>query len=1021
ALTTGAFLAAWLFWVGLGSWGSRRALARLAVRDPDRVPARAWRALRWTVLAWIPALAVQVAGIRCLGPILGGDPAEILPLGRLLAALVPLCAPVSLVTGASFPLAAAASSSGRAGSRLYAWESLGCFVGGAGATLALLAGLSPLSVAGVAGLLLSLAVAVAARGPARRAAGLLALVCAALPLGAAGPLERASASLHVRRLLPEAHLLAVHDTARSRYVVARAEPQVVVLRDGTVTAAWPGLEAEIPAASLALVQAAGSSPLRVLTLGTLADERVRALLASPQVARVDLVVSDPEARELLAPWVPPATAAVTRDPRVRVVSGDARRFVARSIEGAWDLALLLEGAPLDAASGRLHTLEFHRLVRRALSDRGVVCVPVPTGAAVIGPEIAAQGASVVATLEAAFQEVVVLPGVAPMACASPSEGVVSDDPEVLAARWATVAPPDGLRAEAFTTLVDPTRLALVHEAFYRPDPAGGSAIDRDRRPRAWFLALLVQAREAGGRWTRLLGTARSLGAGIVGVPLLVLLVLGVLRTLAPRVPRERADTRLAGLLLAGGGFTALGLALLVLLAFQFRVGTLFGHVGLLNALLLGGTAAGAGLGSRVFRRIPSGPVPVAPLAVCGLTAAASLLGAALLPHLPDGHAAAPVLLAAAALGGLLAGAAFPAASTLSAPGTAGLLFAADHAGGAGAAVVVGLIVVPLLGLDGGLLLLAALQGVLAVLLLTRALREARPARAPRPLGFPWPRLGDALLAATLVFAGWSAIAVQPAGEPRGDLPPEVLVPSGATVRWESRHTPFPHYVGLNADGAVAARAANSLAVAGDVSGWAGPLEMLVEVGSDGRYRRLRILSSQETPSYLSRVEPALSALEGREAGVRLATVPDGGDVDAVSGATVTLQAALATVNATGAALAGGSSPGRGPRPAWRILAWTAFAPMAGLLALRRRRLRDAFLLLVVAAAVLGVAPQLSLDVLAGPLAGRFPSLLTPPGALIGVVGTLCLLTGATWCGVLCPFGAIQEVLSRLGLHVRVGP
>ena len=138
------------------------------------------------------------------------------------------------------------------------------------------------------------------------------------------------------------------------------------------------------------------------------------------------------------------------------------------------------------------------------------------------------------------------------------------------------------------------------------------------------------------------------------------------------------------------------------------------EIGVLTAAFMGGLAGGAAIASRwqhPARRLPtvlSGGVVLSILVAGGIGIRAPLL-------------AVPVLLVA---GGLLTGIAFPGMAELTAGARtrrgAGIAFAADEAGAAGAALVVGILAIPWAGLAAtaaglALLQLAAVPAVILAL------------------------------------------------------------------------------------------------------------------------------------------------------------------------------------------------------------------------------------------------------------------------------------------------------------------
>lgn len=1041
-LGTGVFFATWLAWVGAGALLGQRWLER----RPDlaaRLPA--------LVLAWLPAAAFQLLAFHHLRPLAGVGPAEVFPLERLALLAVAVNAPSSLLTGLVFTVAA-----GRGEERataLYSWEAAGCFAGGVAVTLGLLAGLSPLALLGGCGLLLPLAVL----GGSRRvnaSAALAALLCVALLAGGGEAAGEALARAHLQRLLPGAELEGSRDTPHGRWTVATLPGQVVVLRDGQVAASHPDPAGAPVEAALAAAQASG--PRRVLVLGDPADELCVALLAYASVERIDRVVVDGEALAFVEPTLPPAIRAALRDPRVHTLAGDPRALLGGAPRGPWDLVIIAASDPGTAAAARLFSRDFYARLLPLLAPEGVVATSVLSGENYLGRELAGYGGSVLATLESVFDGVVVLPGDPSRFYATPRAGAVTADPDELARRHRRLETSSSFPAGAFASLAERARTAFVEEAYRRPDPSSRSLVSSDARPQSLALSLLVQGRIAGSGWVRWMHAARAAGAWTWGVPLALLLLLGVHRLWARPSPVAE-DRALAAAALGGAGLTSLALGVVLLFAFQARAGVLFGEVGLVSSALLAGVAVGAALGRRLVARLdPSGRrdpgrlprAALLTLVLLGAFAASLPVAVGALPH---GPASKPGFLVLFALAGLASGLVFPAGAALVGDERpAGLLFAADHLGGALGAAVVGVAVVPLLGTSGACGLLVAVQGVVVVWLVARWLRVRildLPAEATgpllrwvqrwgrraaaRPVSPLWPRWGHLLVGVASAAVLLGAIAGSRVDRPKLEFDELELFGLGGAASYRSSSDPFLHYRGHDESGPVHVLLA-SMAVRDDIEGYAGPLNLLLVLGDDGTWQRVELLGSRETPAYVSGVAPWLRGLVGRSVQQGMALRRDGGDVDAVTGATVTSRAAVETVDAVGAEVArqllGLALPDRGQRASQRPLPAGALyllvaLPLGLLVVLRGPRwLRTTFLVATLLVGGLLLNVQLSLESLAGILSGHPPGLASPVACLLvfGALG-LTLLFGPVYCSTICPFGALQELLARLGLTRQLDP
>ena len=216
-----------------------------------------------------------------------------------------------------------------------------------------------------------------------------------------------------------------------------------------------------------------------------------------------------------------------------------------------------------------------------------------------------------------------------------------------------------------------------------------------------------------------------------------------------------------------------------------------------------------------------------------------------------------------------------------------------------------------------------------------------------------------------------------------------------------------------------------------VSGFAGPIDLLVAVGRDGVLRGVRYLGSQETPSYIAGIDAWVAGLQGLDLAQGPLTLER---LDGLSGATVSSRAVLETVNVaarrgTAAAFDRAVPPqaeaGSGA-PDWGLYATAVLVLLFFPVYLSGHEgARLAYQ--VAALAVLGL--WLNTLVTEVDLVNLSQGHAAPPAEnpqrwlLLGFVAVTSLGFGQVWCGYVCPFGAAQELVSRLGrrLGLRTYP
>jgi sulfite exporter TauE/SafE len=204
-----------------------------------------------------------------------------------------------------------------------------------------------------------------------------------------------------------------------------------------------------------------------------------------------------------------------------------------------------------------------------------------------------------------------------------------------------------------------------------------------------------------------------------------------------------------------------------------------------------------------------------------------------------------------------------------------------------------------------------------------------------------------------------------------------------------------------------------------ISGYGGPIPMLVGIESSGVIHDIKILENRETPSYSSAVFSRiyLDSFRGK-------SVDDpfevGKDVDAVSGATITLKAFVKTLENTVRVFSEnilGSGPfvEKGLSPDffdWRNL-FVLILFSASIVVLRfGARFRIIFL--AVSFLTLGLAFNFFISITdAAKIAfGLLKNPLEYPHRffIIGLALVATILFGRHYCSFICPYGAMQELL-----------
>jgi spermidine synthase len=1040
-VSLGAFFASWLGWLAVGSWLVLQLRERQWLRQP---------------LVWLPRLllllplvvSLQILLFRLVRLLLDVSASEFVPLDQLFLSLFLITAPGSLLLGIAFPLGCRAlqeTLTDRPGlegvrviSRLYIADALGALLGGVLFTFVLVRWLGVIGTLGVLSLLLAFTVfwLTAAGSWARRLGlmlGLLGLMSSLPPVQSG--LDRQLETLRFSTLQPGLALEASRQTRYGHVALARLGEQYSVVENGQIAQSFPLPLAVRQEAAYFMVQAAGAR--RVLLLGGFAGGLPAELLHYP-LERLEVVEEDARAFAMVREWLPDESRRALDDPRVRLHPVDGRRFINHlPADVRFDLVLALNATPANAHSNRYFTLEFYRQIARHLSPDGVFCTRVSGASNYLGKVVQSFTASVYQTLSQTLPQVAVAPGDDYVYCASAAKDRVSEEAAVLEQRYLAMPQTDRrISPKLFHSLLQADEIDYARSQLEAAPPA----LNRDDRPLTYYLNMLLWGQFSASDFADWLEQLRRLGHWVYLLPLLVFVALWLLRSSLQGFQRSVQLRQSATLGLAVLGMIAMAAQLVVLFSYQAHVGFVFERVALLNGVFMTGLALGAGLGQGLSR---SGRAATRLMAVL-------ILNALALAILPQGLVQLGRSLAAlqewgypllSLLLGLLTGCGFPLGVRIVEQERAwvlrssGISQMADNFGGALGGLLTGALLVPLLGVDWSCYLLAlfALVTLLPLLYATRV-PERIAWLQPRGLAaFPVSAVGWLLSGMVLLAFAWAQAQQAQQPQPEVRFSEQRLAEVSGSQRFLQVDTPFVYYLGSNGEEAPDTVSLASMAAAPRVRGYGGGLNLLLALDRQGVLRGVRYLDSHETPAYITGIQTWLNGLAGRNLSDGPLTLEQ---IDGLSGATVSSRAALEAINQS--ARAGGrlafarsfggpaaeAMPSAGLSATFLVtLGWLLLCLPVYLSGSERGRLVYQFGSLLILG--LWLNSQVTEVDLVNLGLGRFASPADNPQhwLLLGFALGGALLFGPVWCGYLCPFGALQEFVSRLGhrLGLRAYP
>ena len=658
----GTVMALWLIGMGIG--------ARVGVRVGSARLARL-----------LPVLVIALAGagvilFRAAPALVGATAGESVTTVSAAWLWVVAVLPAAIAGGLAFPILAG-EIGGRGGGRAYALEAAGSLVGGVLLSLALIA----LGAAAALSLSLGLVAAASLWGRSRVLACFLAALGAVSALPSGELLARAAWSW-----ADHPGELRVWRETRLQRLDVTTGPPTSVYADGRLLASYPDPYTVLPRAHLVMLL--HPEPRRVFAVGAVADGSVEAMARHP-VEELTVVEEDPELLRRLPEWYGPRMASALSSPGVRPVASDPLRALAHS--GPYDLVILLDANPTTLRRNRTRTLEFLQSCRERMTPSGVLVVRVGVADTYLGGAGGRLLAVLVNTIREVFPELLAIPGEEILLVAGGPAARLTIDPEIVAERLASRGLEEAeLVPEMLPLLLDPDRAQELSQRLHEKAPANTIG-----HPRAVLLAGgLHEARTRPSLLRLVLSLERT-----SALPLAAALGLAVLALLATTAGRRPPGASTAAVV----GFCSMGWWLLLIASWQATRGSVYSEIGALTAAFMGGLAAGAAGASRwehPARRLPA--------MLAGGVLLSVLVAAGAAVHSP--LVAVPVLLIA---GGGLTGAAFPGMAELAARGRtrrgAGIAFAADEAGAAFAALLLGILAIPWAGFTATAAGLAILQ------------------------------------------------------------------------------------------------------------------------------------------------------------------------------------------------------------------------------------------------------------------------------------------------------------------------
>lgn len=1021
-ITIGLFFASWFLWIGLGA---------LLVYRSKNFPEKLLQHIEILFLFYIPASILQFFLIIHAREIAAAAPYQLMSIRTVILLSALVNAPVSLVTGLFFPLACrwAEQDHKLAVSHVYLVEAAGSFFGGFGATLLLSIGMSSVMIFFFLAFIVSVAVFCVelAKVPTQRKTGWLRILPAFLVsisilificVGVDKKLNNFVQGVKWSKLFPTEALRGSFQTAQAEYLYGTYQGQWVAVREASTCEVLPDKTSTGRIAAMVLAQ--NPRAKRILVVGS-GLQLCYDFLNLPQTERVTWAHCDGEYIEKVEKFLPDEFRML--DGRLIRIDGDVRS-VLDNVEQYYDIVIINLPEATSAVLNRYYTVEFYYQLKRRLADSGVLGVRVAGGENIMGTELVSLGASTKLTLEKVFAHLVLVPGEDTWFIASDSD-TITGRPGTLADNFAqiensqTVFVPQGL-----LSVYLPDRAAKTMESYSRTDLPQRLLINRDSYPLTCLYSLLLATKQSGSPVTKFVKHLALAGPMVFLIPVFVFVLLRVVYIIKSHT-KELKSSFDSSFLVFSAGWLGIGAVIVLMYLYQTRFGSLYLYIGIISSVFMIGLTIGAALTRHLRAKFE--------ILLFALIAF-HVVVLAVIANWPVGKWTHTSFTVAFFLCGFCTGGYFPlAANKLSENGfetglAGGKLEMTDHIGAAAGGLVTSLALIPVLGTKATLLIFIALilsnitAPALRIYKLEKTLSVIEPVLNLR-------RPGYILFGVAVSVVICSNLLTAAGRNLRHNLPEyaaKILAGDKYIERTLASLTngkKIDYYKVYQAKDKLDGYVFSSQDLAGQVRGFGGNMNLAIRVDAQGRLIDFNILQSNETPSYLELLSKWYDNLKRR---ILFESHPFTG-IDAVTGATVSSKAVLASLELAGQKFAdevlkqtvkdnAKLQPSRAaylPDPAAVYLV-TAVA--LTLIVVYRGQFWSRLVVLAFNLVAGGIVlnAQYSTEQIVTLLSFQMPNFaLTGTFLLTAVVPLIGLFVGNIYCGYICPFGALQDLISYI--------
>jgi len=697
-----------------------------------------------------------------------------------------------------------------------------------------------------------------------------------------------------------------------------------------------------------------------------------------------------------------------KDRRIKVVFSSPRLFLKKN-KRKFDLAIIYTPDPSNLIVNSFFTKDFYQLVKRNLKERGILATRITSAENFLGEEIKNYGSSLYYTLKAVFPQIIITPGKINWFLASEKNSSLTEDPLILKERLEKFIPRTfSFPPTGFYSLFRKERINFVKKIYINnPLFKNFTLTNNDLHPLTFFLNILVLLRYSNLYLVKFFKVAFLQG---IYLCLFVLLLFFFLRVhfliKIGNVKNKRLifNSKLFQFL---SGFLGFSLHLLLIFLFQNKFGTIFQLIGLVNSLFMLGLTVGAVLGRFIMKKLPilKAIIYVLVFQITIVLLIYPLLVKLNLPLLFQSLLFILFFLTE----GIITGTSYPLSAKilednhLSTKNIAASLETLDHWGGALGGLLSTLFLFPLLGIKKSLLIIFLITFLLLILLGLELfpfslIKKRKEVLLPSSL---YIRTSYILFAISLTFIFNSFVSK------KGELAFEeksVFKEEGCTFI----KSPYPMWVCQR--GEKKEVILDSKDYSPEIKGFGGPIRLLIKIDEGKKINEIKVIEHKETPSYIKGLDKFLQQFRGRSLKDNFSLK----NVDTISGATITSSAIIKIINEISSKINSRKIEKELTFNFSNYLLIIFFISIGILLYFLNPPLLLRKIYLILGIILLGLRFNFIFSSyhLSNLLNFNFPSPEFLPLLLIHLLPILLgIFLGGFWCGWICPFGSLQEVIN----------